>query len=210
MRYRALLAGMGALFIVARAVVAQEAAPPISVTETARAALLVGVPKDENPAISLGSAVWSIIPPGSGQSSTPAVRVEIDVSDQKMHATITIRKNSDAKLPATHTIDVQLTFADGAEIKGFKDMALPKLRDEEAPKGEAISGALLKIDDGRYLVGLTRSDAARNVDLLATHNWFDFPLLLNDDRVAKLTFERGAAGDLIMSEALSAWNSEYK
>ena len=207
MRYRALLAGVGALFVVAKAVVAQEAAP-VPVTETSRAALLIGVPKDlENPAISLGSAVWSIIPPSSGQSSTPAVRVEIDVPDQKMHATITIRKNSDASLPATHTIDLRTTFADGAEIKGIKDMGLPQLRKDEAPTGDSISGVRVKINDTYYLVGLTRSDtdAAHNLDLLATHNWFDFPLLLNDDRIAKLTFEKGAAGDQVMAQALNAW-----
>ena len=87
-----------------------------------------------------------------------------------MHATITIRKNADASLPATHTIDLRATFADGAEIKGLKDMGLPQLRKDDAPTGDPISGVRVKINDSYYLVGLTRSDAdaAHNLDLLST------------------------------------------
>ena len=120
---------------------------------------------------------------------------------------MTIRKNTDASLPATHTIDLRATFADGAEIKGVKDMGLPQLRKDDAPTGDAVSGVRVKINDSYYLVGLTRSDtdAAHNLDLLATRNWFDFPLLLNDDRIAKLTFAKGEAGDRVMAQALDAW-----
>jgi len=58
------------------------------------------------------------------------------------------------------------------------------------------------------LVGLTRSDAdaAHNLDLLTTRDWFDSPVLLNDNRIAKLTFQKGPTGDQVMSQALSAWN----
>ena len=69
------------------------------------------------------------------------------------------------------------------------------------------SGVRVKINDSYYLVGLTRSDAdaAHNLDILSTDNWLDFPLLLNDDRIAKLTFEKGATGDQVMAQALNAW-----
>jgi hypothetical protein len=186
-----------------------QATPVAAVPAAARAAILIALASDpQKPAVNLGNAVWSIIPAVSGQPSSLAVRIEIDIPDQKMHATVTIRKNTDATLPATHTIDLRTSFADGAEIKGIKDMGLPQLRKGEAPNGEALSGVRVKINDSYFLVGLTRSDAdaMRNLDLLATHNWFDFPLLLNDDRIAKLTFEKGAAGDRVMFQALSAWN----
>ena len=98
-------------------------------------------------------------------------------------------------------------FADGSEIKGIKDMALPQLRRDDTPSAEAVTGARAKINDNYFLVGLTKSDAdtARNLDLIATHNWFDFPLLLNDDRIAKLTFEKSTEGDYVVSQALAAW-----
>ncbi|WP_158812547.1 hypothetical protein [Methylocapsa sp. S129] len=184
------------------------AAPAAAVPGNSRAAMLIGVTSDpQKPIVNLGSAIWSIIPASPGQPSSVAVRVEVDIPDQKMHATVTIRKNADASLPATHTIDLRATFADGAEIKGVKDMGLPQLRKDDAPTGDAVSGVRVKINDSYYLVGLTRSDAdaAHNLDLLATRSWFDFPLLLNDDRIAKLTFTKGETGDKVMAQALDAW-----
>jgi hypothetical protein len=187
----------------------QAQTPPAAASSAgSRAAMLIGVASDpQKPLVNLGTATWSIIPASPGQPSTLAVRVEIDVPDQKMHATVTIRKNADVSLPATHTIDLRATFTDGAEIKGLKDMGLPQLRKDDAPTGDPLSGVRVKINDGYYLVGLTRSDsdAAHNLDLLATRNWLDFPLLLNDDRIAKLTFSKGETGDHVMAQALDAW-----
>ena len=38
-----------------------------------------------------------------------------------MHATMTLRKNTDP-LQTTHTIDLKFSFADGAPITGVKDV----------------------------------------------------------------------------------------
>ena len=72
---------------------------------------------------------------------------------------------------------------------------------------DAVTGAKVKINDNYFLVGLTKTDAdsAHNIDLIGTRNWFDFPLLLNDDRLAKLTFEKSGDGDRVVAQALAAW-----
>jgi hypothetical protein len=190
---------------------AQGAAPPASTAPgLARAAMLLETPNDpQKPKVDIGTAVWSLVPAAAGpaQAAGPAVQAEVDVPDMKMHATLTIRKNIDPSLPATHTMDLRFTFADGAEAKGFKDMALPQLRRDDATTGDAVSGVRVKINDDYFLVGLTRADAdaARNLELLNTRNWIDFPLLLNDDHIAKLTFEKGATGQSVIDQAIEAW-----
>ena len=186
-------------------------APPAvnpGVAVAARAAMLVAVATDpQKPAVTLGSVVWSTIPPAAGQPATVAVKAEADIPDLKMHAVMTLRKNSDPSLPASHTIDLRVSFADGAELKGIKDMRVPMMRRDDPPSQDALSGVRVKISDSYFLVGLNRGDAelARNVDLLANRGWFDFPMLLNDDRIAKLTFEKGADGERIVNDALAAW-----
>jgi hypothetical protein len=186
-------------------------APPAAnpgVSVAARAAMLVAVAADpQKPAVSLGSVVWSTIPAAAGQPATVAVKAEADIPDLKMHAVMTLRKNTDPSLPASHTIDLRVTFADGAEIKGIKDMRVPMMRRDDPPSQDALSGVRVKISDSYFLVGLNRGDAelAHNIDLVANRGWFDFPMLLNDDRIAKLTFEKGADGERIVNEALAAW-----
>ena len=186
---------------------AAAASPGVAVA--ARAAMLVAVANDpQKPAVSLGTVVWSEIPPAAGQpASSLAVKAEADVPDLKMHAIVTLRKNTDPSLPASHTIDLRVSFADGAEIKGIKDMRVPMMRRDDPPSQDSLSGVRVKISDSYFLVGLNRGDAelAHNLDLIANRNWFDFPMLLNDDRIAKLTFEKGADGERVINDALAAW-----
>jgi hypothetical protein len=194
----------------AAATAPQPAASP-GLPVSARAAMLVAIADDPRkpPAISLGSVVWTSIPAMPGQPATIGVKAEADIPDLKMHAVMTIRKNTDPGLPASHTIDLRMTFADGAEIKGVKDMRVPMMRRDNPPGQDPLAGVRVKISEGYFLVGLNRADAdaAHNVDLIASRGWFDFPLLLNDDRIAKLTFEKGADGERILNEALAAWKA---
>jgi hypothetical protein len=183
-------------------------APNPGVSVASRAAMLVAVASDpQKPEVSLGSVVWSTIPAAPGQPATVAVKAEADIPDLKMHAVMTLRKNTDPSLPASHTIDLRVAFADGAEIKGIKDMRVPMMRRDDPPSQDALSGVRVKISDSYFLVGLNRGDAelAHNVDLIANRGWFDFPMLLNDDRIAKLTFEKGGDGERIVNDALAAW-----
>ena len=113
-----------------------------------------------------------------------------------MHATMTLRKNTDPTLQATHTIDLKFSFADGAPITGFKDVGLPQMRKEDSTAAEALTSVKVKISDTYFLIALAKgdSDTARNLDLMQTRAWFDFPLLLNDDRIAKVVFQKSAEG----------------
>ena len=177
----------------------------------ARAAMLVAVGSDpQKPAISLGSVVWSTVPAIAGQPSTVGVKADADIPDLKMRVSMILRKNADPSLPASHTIDLRVAFDDGAQIKGIKDMRVPLMRRDDPPAQDSLLGVRVKISDGYFLVGLNRADAdaARNVQLIADRGWFDVPLLLDDDRIAKLTFEKGADGERIVADALAAWKGQ--
>jgi hypothetical protein len=173
-----------------------------------RAAMLVAsADNPQKPVVSLGSTVWSLIPAPPGQPATVAVRAEADIPDLKMHATMTLRKNTDPTLQATHTIDLKFSFADGAPITGFKDVGLPQMRMEDSTAAEALTSVKVKISDTYFLIALAKgdSDTARNLDLMRTRAWFDFPLLLNDDRIAKVVFQKSPEGQTMLEKAFEAW-----
>jgi hypothetical protein len=178
--------------------------PPLP--ETARAAMLITSDNPRNPVVSLGSTVWSTIPPAPGQPARVAVKADADIPDLKMHATMTLRKNTDPTLQATHTIDLKFSFADGAPITGVKDVE-PKMRNLGSTPSEALRSVKVKISDVYFLIALAKGDqdAARNLDLMQTRAWFDFPLLLNDNRIAKLAFEKSTKGDAMLAKAFEAW-----
>ena len=170
--------------------------------------MLIASPDNpRNPIVNLGSTVWSTIPPTPGQPATIAVKAEADVPDLKMHAAMILRKNTDPTLQATHTIDLRFAFADGAPFTGFKDVGLPQMRKLDATASEAMSAVKVNISDVYFLIALAKSDpdTARNLDLMQTRAWFDFPLLLNDNRIAKLVFQKSPDGEAMLEKAFDAW-----
>jgi hypothetical protein len=178
--------------------------PPLP--ETARAAMVIASDSPRNPVVSLGSTVWSTIPPAPGQPARVAVQADADIPDLKMHATMILRKNTDPTLQATHTIDLKFSFADGAPITGVKDVEA-KMRNLGSTASEALRSVKVKISDVYFLIALTKGDqdAAPNLDLMQTRAWFDFSLLLNDDRIAKLVFEKSTKGEAMLAKAFEAW-----
>jgi hypothetical protein len=183
-------------------------APPTPSPSAGRAAMLVAsADNPQKPAVSLGSTVWSLIPAAPGQPATVGVKAEADIPDLKMHATMTLRKNTDPTLQATHTIDLKFSFAPGAPITGFKDVGLPQMRKEDSTAAEALTSVKVKISDIYFLIALAKgdSDIARNLDLMQTRSWFDFPLLLNDDRIAKVVFQKSPEGQAMLDKAFEAW-----
>jgi hypothetical protein len=169
--------------------------------------LIASADNPQKPAVSLGSTVWSTIPAAPNQPATVAVKAEADIPDLKMHATMTLRKNTDPTLQATHTIDLKFSFADGAPIAGFKDVGLPQMRKEDSTAAEVLTSVKVKISDIYFLIALAKgeADTARNLDLMQTRSWFDFPLLLNDDRIAKVVFQKSAEGQAMLEKAFEAW-----
>jgi hypothetical protein len=183
-------------------------APAPPAPSAGRAAMLVAsADNPQKPAVSLGSTVWSLIPPAPNQPATVGVKAEADIPDLKMHATMTLRKNSDPTLQATHTIDLKFSFAEGAPITGFKDVGLPQMRKEDSTAAEALTSVKVKISDTYFLIALAKgeADTARNLDLMQTRSWFDFPLLLNDDRIAKVVFQKSPEGQAMLEKAFEAW-----
>jgi hypothetical protein len=175
-----------------------------------RAALLVQAPDQPQKVMTyVGTVVWrrENVNHGQDQPLSLAVRADIDLPEAKLKATMIFQKNTDPTLPASHTVEVRFTLADGSPIPGVKQIDVPQLRKEDAPAGDPLTGVPAPITQNYFLIGLTQGDAAvtRNIDLIKSRQWFDIPLLLSDDKVAKLTFEKGDPGDRAINDALAAW-----
>ena len=81
------------------------------------------------------------------------------------------------------------------------------MRNLGSTASEALRAVKVKISDVYFLMALANGDqdAARNLDLMRTRAWFDFSLLLNDNRIAKLVFEKSTKGEAMLAKAFEAW-----
>jgi hypothetical protein len=182
-----------------------EAFSPAPATEY-RAAVLLARPQDSTLSrIETGHVGWSMEAGDPSRQDGPEVRAEIDVPKMKMRAVLTIRKNPGSSPEATYTLDLKFLFDNQADVTGFREVGLPQMRSMDMPNGDPLMGIRLKLDDDHFVFGLSRSNTSYNEHLLSSRDWIDFPMLVSDNSLSKLTFEKGAEGRKIIEEAMNAW-----
>ncbi|MFD2236105.1 hypothetical protein [Aureimonas populi] len=157
----------------------------------------------------VGNVVWSIVnePPAAGQPPEPAVRAQADITETGLRLTMTIRRNADATLPASHVIellfDTPADFAGGA-VENVQRLAL---KPTEQARGEPLIGVAGKISDDFFIIALNDLQQAvdNNLSLMANEQWIDIPLAYTSGQRALMSLEKGIPGERVFREALDAW-----
>ncbi|MEJ0013662.1 MAG: hypothetical protein WDM94_13805 [Bauldia sp.] len=147
---------------------------------------------------------WSFVASGP---AGPEIVGNIDIPDRKLKVKLTIRKNSDQSLPASHVVEVVLTVPSTFPGKGIRDVPRVVLKPAEDARGQPLIGASAKIDDGFFWIALSgeQQDVTANLKLLKDRDWFDLPLLYESGQRAIITFEKGTPGERVFDKALTAW-----
>lgn len=176
-----------------------------------RAALLVEAPNEPNKVKTyVGTVVWRLdnVSNGAGQPLGTAVHADIDVPGDKLKVGLTLQKNTDANLAASHTMTIVFTVSPDSATGGVKQISVPQLRVDDSPTGNSLIGVPVPIMDNSFLVGLSGGSAeVTNLGLIKQRAWFDIPILLDNGRIAKLTFEKGTSGTRAIDDAIAAWQA---
>lgn len=156
-----------------------------------------------------GTVSWrtETVNPGPGKSPELGIRVDIDIPERKMQVVVTIRRNPDASLPATHYVEVQ--FVGNDNFGGVAQVPVVRMKNHEAAQGIPLAGISIRVMQGFFLIGLSaaETDRERNLQVMRTLNWLDIPFIYNNGRRAVVTFEKGPAGEKAMAEAFAAWGN---
>ena len=155
---------------------------------------------------SQGVVKWERIEQPDG---LPAIQAKIGLDDPKVDVTVTISRNTDQQLPASHLIEVSF---DG--VKNMTGAALERipgivLKPNEQARGQPLAGAGVPVTDSIFWIALSDEDeqAKNNIEKLREGTWFDMPLLFKDQQRALITFEKGGAGELLFKEVFAAWDA---
>jgi hypothetical protein len=157
----------------------------------------------------VGTVVWRTeqIAGTSGRPAEIAVRADIAIPERKFKMTMSIRRNTDSSLPASHT--AELTFILPPDFNGGGVSNVPGIlmKSNEQARGTPLAGLAVKVTDGFFLVGLSNveSDRARNIQLLKERSWFDIPLVYTNQRRAIIAVEKGTPGERAFTDAFAAW-----
>jgi hypothetical protein len=146
-----------------------------------------------------GQVTWRVVP--TNDAAAPAgdvtIRGDVEVPSRKLRMTLSIRRNFDATLPASHT--VQIDFAPSLDFAGGninRVMGLLMKANERA-KGAPLAALSVKVDDRHFLIGLSAvpQDASNNSLLIRSRAWMDIPIVYATQRRAILAIEKD--GDVL-------------
>ncbi|MDX8493746.1 hypothetical protein RFN29_19450 [Mesorhizobium sp. VK22B] len=156
-----------------------------------------------------GSIVWSLVQesPGGDLPPEPAIRAEATIPGKDIQLRMTIRRNTDQTLPASHIIEMIFLTPEGFDGGGVDNILRIAMKSSEQDAGSPLIGIPAKIADGFFLVALndTKADEDANLTLLRGQAWIDVPVVYKTGRRALLTMEKGIPGEKVFDEALKAW-----
>jgi len=133
-----------------------------------------------------------------GHASIPARNLGID---------LTIRKNSDPSLPASHLMEVSFKVSDSFVGGNIADLPGVLLKNQELVQGTPLAGASARIVQNSFLFALDASPnaAPANVALLTQRRWMDLAVIYGTGKRAIITLEKDEAAQALFNTVFAAW-----
>ncbi|HVW56319.1 MAG TPA: hypothetical protein VHC00_11595 [Rhizobiaceae bacterium] len=157
-----------------------------------------------------GTVVWSLVKesPGGDSPPEPAIRAEATIPGKDVQLRMTIRRNTDQTLPASHIVELIFLTPDHFEGGGIESVLRIAMKDTEQSPGSPLLGIPAKISDGFFLFALNNDKASieTNMNLLRQQSWIDIPIVYKSGRRALITLEKGIPGNKVFDEAMKAWS----
>jgi hypothetical protein len=166
----------------------------------------------EEGTVDTGAVVWSVVQdsPGADQPAEAAIRGEVNVPDKGIQLKLTIKRNGDKTLPASHIIELAFTVPDGFQGGSVDGVQRVTFKDTEQAPGNPLVGVPANFGDGFFLIALTdeKSAVENNLALMNRQSWIDIPLTYKSGRRALISIEKGIPGDKVFQEVFKAWTAK--
>ncbi|ODT48912.1 hypothetical protein [Devosia sp. 63-57] len=152
-----------------------------------------------------GTVDWS---EGVDEIGLPTLVAEANIPARNLKVSLTIRKNSDPSLPASHLMEVTFDVSDTFIGGSISTLAGVLLKDEELVPGTALVGASARVVGNSFLFALSTSgdDVTNNTQLLSSRRWIDLAIVYGTGRNAILTLEKDDEAEALFQQAFAAWN----
>ncbi|WP_172124102.1 hypothetical protein [Devosia sp. 919] len=144
---------------------------------------------------------------GVDEIGQPTLIGQANIPARNLGVEMTIRKNSDPSLPASHLMEVDFDVSDtfiGGTIAGLPGVLL---KDQELVPGTPLVGASARVVGNSYLFALSAAeqDANTNQDLLRSRKWMDLAVVYGTGRNAIITLEKDEQAQALFDKVFAAW-----
>lgn len=173
--------------------------PIASADATPQAAMLYGEGNAQRDASShRGSVVWSVTraSPGNGNPAEPAPRAAVAFPDAGLEAVLTLRRNSDPALAASHLLEANFEPSPAFAGGNVDELAAIRVRAHAEDGGTALAIVPAKIAPGHFYVAFDNMPSARsrNLELMRTARWVDIAFTKARGERGLISIELGRPG----------------
>lgn len=154
-----------------------------------------------------GTVDWRIDTDTGSSGPEKVIRGTIDIPERKLKLVLTVRRNADRSLPASHTIEILTNLPPDFPHGAIESISGLRMKPSEQATGVPLVGASARITGGYFLIGLSSlgPDRARNVALLRDRPWLDMPLLYRDGRRAVIAIAKDAEAQALFQATFKEW-----
>ena len=153
-----------------------------------------------------GTVDWS---EGADELGEPTLIGRANIPARNLGVRLTIRKNSDPSLPASHLMEVDFDVNDtfiGGTIANLPGVLL---KNEELVPGTPLVGASARVVGNSFLFALSASpnDTSTNTNLLENRKWMDLAVVYGTGRNAIITLEKDDTAQALFAKVFGAWKT---
>jgi hypothetical protein len=177
----------------------------------AQRAVLYEEPLDAATAVAGVTAInavvtWRFVESGA---NGPEIEANLEVPERAMKIRLSIRRNNDSTLPASHLVEAVVDTPADFPGKGVRSIPRLVFKLSEDERGLPLVGAAAKVADGFFWIALSsaQADIQQNLQLMRERLWIDLPIVYQTNQRAILTFEKGTPGDRVFQRAFAAWGT---
>ena len=153
---------------------------------------------------SRGRVAWQRV---EKKDSPPSILARVEMDDPAFSLDLTVSKNTDEYLPATHLVEITIKGARAISDVPVERIPALVLKSERNGQGTPLAGAGARVTDTIFWLALSEvpETAWRNLALLRSGKWFEMPIEFKDKRRSLLVFEKGPAGKRIVEKVIAEW-----
>ena len=173
-----------------------------------KAAFMVSAPGEPNNVkIFEGRVTWEEKFPNSVETHLPIIIANVSIPSAGLMITASFEKNPRFDKDPTIQSHFQFINSSKNDFGSVTKLRIIQMRGNDEGKGSDLSGTVYGTSSHDFQMDLNAGAANdSDLNLIATRNWLDIPVLLSSGVVGKLTFEKGAIGHQIFSDSLGKWD----
>lgn len=151
-----------------------------------------------------GTVEWS---KGEDELGLPTLIGRASIPARNLNVSLTIRKNGDPSLPASHLMEVNFDVNDTFVGGSISSLPGVLLKNEELVPGTPLVGASARVMGNSFLFALSASpdDQTTNSQLLETRRWLDLAIVYGTGRNAILTLEKDTEAQALFKDVFATW-----